>query len=109
MNRGDIYMVSLDPTMGHEQAGRRPVIIITPEPFNRLTDAPIIAPITTGGAFAIKYGFAVELDPLMKTKGHVRCDQLRTLDLGARRATYVEAATPEVIDEILAKIATLVT
>ncbi len=109
MKRGDIYLVSLDPSMGHEQQGRRPVLIVSPEAFNRHTDTPLVAPITNGGAFAMKYGFTVEMDATTKTTGVVRCDQVRALDLGARRATYLEAAPQTVIDEILAKVATLLT
>lgn len=109
MKRGDIYLVSLDPTQGHEQNGRRPVLIVSPEAFNRLTDTPLVAPITNGGAFATKYGFAVELDGTTKTTGVVRCDQIRAIDLGARRATYLEAVPQAVIDDVLAKVATLIT
>nr|VFK25129.1 MAG: PemK-like, MazF-like toxin of type II toxin-antitoxin system [Candidatus Kentron sp. MB]VFK29896.1 MAG: PemK-like, MazF-like toxin of type II toxin-antitoxin system [Candidatus Kentron sp. MB]VFK74986.1 MAG: PemK-like, MazF-like toxin of type II toxin-antitoxin system [Candidatus Kentron sp. MB] len=42
MERGDIYLVSLDPTSGHEQRGRRPVLIVPPTAFNRLTKTPIV-------------------------------------------------------------------
>jgi mRNA-degrading endonuclease toxin of MazEF toxin-antitoxin module len=42
MNRGDIYMVSLDPTQGHEQRGHRPVVIISPSAFNHATRLPVI-------------------------------------------------------------------
>jgi len=50
MERGDIYIVSLDPTAGHEQQGHRPVLVISPAKFNRLTGVPVVLPITTGGA-----------------------------------------------------------
>ena len=52
MNRGDIYLVLLDPTSGHEQKGIRPVLVVTTEAFNKLTKAPLILPITNGGSFA---------------------------------------------------------
>jgi mRNA-degrading endonuclease toxin of MazEF toxin-antitoxin module len=47
MERGDIYLVSLDPTRGHEQQGRRPVLVVSPDAFNRLTKVPVVVPITT--------------------------------------------------------------
>ena len=50
--RGDIYLVTLDPTEGHEQRGRRPVLVVSPGAFNQLTRVPIVLPITTGGNFA---------------------------------------------------------
>jgi len=52
MERGDIYLVSLDPSAGHEQQGKRPVLVVSPGRFNRLTGVPIVLPITTGGSFA---------------------------------------------------------
>ena len=83
MNRGDIYQVALDPTVGHEQSGRRPVLLVSSSTFNRATRVPIVLPITSGGAFARKLGFAVPLTGL-KTTGVVRCDQPRALDVAAR-------------------------
>ena len=61
MERGDIYIVGLDPTKGHEQQGTRPVLVISPGPFNRLTGMPVVLPITQGGNFARTAGFAVSL------------------------------------------------
>ncbi len=61
MERGDIDRVSLDPTTGHEQRGSRPVLVISPGKFNRLTGVPIVVPITTVGGLARTAGFAVSL------------------------------------------------
>ena len=62
MQRGEIWLVSLDPTAGHEQQGTRPVVIVSPARFNELTGTPVVLPITTGGSFARRRGFAVSLD-----------------------------------------------
>jgi mRNA-degrading endonuclease toxin of MazEF toxin-antitoxin module len=76
VKRGDIYLVSLDPTEGHEQQGTRPVLIVSPDKFNALTKVPIVVPITSGGNFARTAGFAVSLDSAgTRTNGVVRCDQ----------------------------------
>lgn len=108
MNRGDIYLVSLDPTQGHEQQGRRPVLIISPDAFNRLTKLPIVLPITGGGSFARTAGFAVSLMGAgTKTTGVIRCDQPRTIDLGARGARKLESVPVAITDEVLAKLAPL--
>ena len=48
MERGDIYIVSLDPSVGHEQQGKRPVLVVSPGKFSRLTGVAIVLPITTG-------------------------------------------------------------
>lgn len=106
MKRGDIYLVSLDPTSGHEQQGQRPVLVISPTEFNEVTKLPVILPITSGGEFARRIGFAVPIAGV-KTTGVVRCDQPRTLDLTARGGRKVGSLPPEILDEVLAKVATL--
>ena len=106
MKRGEIWLVVLDPTAGHEQRGRRPVLIVSPEAFNRATQVPIVLPITSGGQFARTAGFAVSLtDAGIKTTGVVRCDQPRALDLGARHGKRLEAVPDAVMDEVLARLA----
>lgn len=106
MNRGDIYLVSLDPTSGHEQSGSRPVLIVSPAEFNQATKLPVILPITNGSEFARRLGFAVPLSGI-KTTGVVRCDQPRVIDLAARHARKVDAVDENTMDEVLARIATL--
>jgi mRNA-degrading endonuclease toxin of MazEF toxin-antitoxin module len=106
--RGEIYLVSLDPTQGHEQQGRRPVLVVSPGAFVRLTKVPIVVPITTGGDFARTRGFAVPLaGASIRTTGVVRCDQPRALDLDARAARKLESVPAAIIDEVLAKLAPL--
>ena len=108
MKRGDIYLVSLDPTEGHEQQGTRPVLIVSPDKFNALTKVPIVVPITSGGNFARTAGFAVSLDSAgTRTKGVVRCDQPRPIDLSARKARKLESVPDAIIDDVLARIVAL--
>ena len=106
MKRGDIYTVSLDPTIGHEQQGHRPVLIISPTAFNQATRLPVVLPITSGGEFARRIGFAVPLTGI-RTNGIVRCDQPRVLDIQARQGRKVEALSTELLEEVLAKTITL--
>ncbi len=106
MKRGDVYMVSLDPTQGNEQQGFRPVLIVSPDDFNAATQLPVILPVTSGGAFARRIGFAVPLTGT-KTTGVVRCDQPRVLDIRARRGRKVETVPPDLMEEILARVATI--
>ena len=108
MERGDIYLVSLDPTEGHEQRGRRPVLVVSPDAFNRLTRVPVVVTITTGGNFARTAGFAVSLVGAgTRTEGIIRCDQPRALDLGARGGRRLETVPAAIIDEVLARLAPL--
>lgn len=106
MKRGDIYMVDLEPTAGREQRGHRPVLVISADAFNAATKLPVILPITNGGDFARRIGFAVPLAGL-KTTGVVRCDQPRVLDLDARNGRKAESLPPELLDEVLAKVVTI--
>lgn len=106
MKRGEIWLVSLDPTSGHEQKGRRPVFVISPDAFNRVTRVPVVLPITTGGSFARTAGFAVPLTGAgTQTTGVVRCDQPRALDLTARGGKRLETVPAAIVDEVLAKVA----
>ncbi len=108
MERGDIYLVSLDPAAGHEQQGRRPVLVVSATAFNRLTKVPVVLPITTKGNFARTAGFAVPLDGAgTKTSGVVRCDQPRAMDLAARHGRRLESVPPAVLDEVLARLAAI--
>lgn len=106
MKRGDIYLVSLDPTEGREQRGSRPVLVVSPTEFNEATKLPVVLPITNGGEFARRLGFAVAVTGI-KTTGVVRCDQPRVIDLAARHGRKVDTLSKEILDEVLAKVATL--
>ncbi len=108
MERGDIYLVSLDPTTGREQEGTRPVLVVSPTAFNRLTRIPVVLPITSGGNFARTAGFAVSLmGSGTQTTGIVRCDQPRALDVGSRHGRKLESVPQAILDEVLAKLATI--
>ena len=106
MKRGDIYMVSLDPTQGREQQGHRPVLIVSPSAFNAATKLPVVLPITSGGDFARRIGFSVEISGI-KTIGLIRCDQPRVLDLAARGGRKVDTLPDALLDEVLARVVTL--
>ncbi|MCE5309217.1 MAG: type II toxin-antitoxin system PemK/MazF family toxin [Acidobacteriales bacterium] len=105
MKRGEIWLVGLDPTEGHEQKGRRPVLIVSPEAFNHLTKVPVVLPITSGGSFARTAGFAVPLAGAgTQTTGVIRCDQPRALDLAARGGKKLESVPGTIMDEVLARL-----
>ncbi len=108
MKRGEIWLVSLDPTSGHEQKGRRPVLIVSPEAFDHVTKLPVVLPITSGGNFARTAGFAVALAGAgTKTTGIIRCDQPRVLDLAARGGRKLESVPDAIIAEVLARVSPL--
>jgi mRNA-degrading endonuclease toxin of MazEF toxin-antitoxin module len=107
VDRGDIYLVDLNPVQGPEQTGRRYVMIVSPRPFNRL-GTPIVCPITQGGNFARHAGFAVSLSGAgINAQGVILCNQLRALDLQTRGAKFIEKAPDFVIEDVMARVAVL--
>lgn len=85
------------------------MLIVSPGKFNQLTKTPVVLPITRGGDFARTAGFAVSLTGAgTRTTGVVRCDQPRALDLGARNARKLESVPQPIMDEVLAKLGTIV-
>ncbi len=106
MKRGDIYVVPLDPAEGREQRGTRPVVIVSPDSFNAMTNLPVVLPITNGGDFARRIKFAVPITGI-KTTGVVRCDQPRAVDLKARLARKVGTLPPAILADVLARVATI--
>ena len=105
--RGDLVRLAFDPSSGHEQQGTRPALILSPEAFNRFGMA-LACPITRGGAFARGKAWAVPLAGLgLATDGVVLCNQVRTLDWQARRATLIEPAPAEWVADVMARVAVL--
>jgi mRNA interferase ChpB len=106
MKRGDIYLVSLDPIEGREQRGSRPVLVVSSTAFNEATRLPVVCPITNGGDFGRRIGFAVPVVGI-STTGVVRCDQPRVLDLAARNGRKVDTLPESIMDEVLARVVAL--
>ncbi len=102
--RGDVVWISFNPQAGHEQAGRRPAIVLSPKAYNRKVGLAILCPVTsqTKG-----YPFEVRLPAKMKVKGVILSDQVKSLDWRVRKAEFIEALPKEVIGEVLAKLGTL--
>ena len=106
VKRGEIYHLDLDPTKGREQAGRRFVFILSPAD----DDLAIVLPISQDITLARNQGFAVTLMGAgTRTQGVILCNQPRTVTLRARGAKRIESAPQTVVDEVLMRIAPLVT
>jgi mRNA interferase ChpB len=102
LNRGDIFRVDLEPTVGREQRGKRPVLVVSTAAFNKVS-LPIVCPITGGGEAQRTAGLTVSLTTAgTQTTGVILCAQVRAVDLRARRGRLVERVPAHVIDEVLA-------
>lgn len=107
--RGDIYHIDLDPIRGKEQRGRRYVFVISPAEHNRRGLA-IVLPVSQGLTLARSAGFTCTLMGAgTQTQGVVICDQPRTLDFTARGARFVETVPDYVVEDVLSRIAPLMT
>ena len=105
--RGDIVSLSFDPTLGHEQQGRRPAIVLTQAAFNRLGMIGV-CPITQGGQTARNVGMAVLLTGAgLQTAGVVLVHQFRMIDPKPRDLKLVEQAPDYVTEEVRARAAAL--
>ena len=103
-NRGDAVWISFDPRVGHEQAGRRPAVVLSPEAYNGKVGLAILCPITN----QVKgYPFEVVIPPNYKVSGVVLADQAKSLDWRVRKAEFICALPQEVILEVLDKLGTL--
>ena len=106
--RGNIVKVSLNPVIGCELQGDfRPVLVLSPSEFNCLGTV-LIAPITQGGNYARVKGFTVTLAGCgTETQGIVLINSVRMLDLETRKAKKIESAPDYIIDEVLARLMTI--
>ena len=102
--RGDIVWLQFDPQTGHEQAGKRPALVLSPESYNGRVGLAILCPITSQ---AKGYPFEVVLPAGSGISGVVLSDQVKSLDWRARNADLIKALSPAVTEEVLAKLDTL--
>ena len=99
--QGDLVMMDFNPQAGHEQAGRRPALVISNKAFHRYTHMAIVCPITN----QIKdYPMHVKLDERTKTTGEVLCEHVKSLDLTARKAVFIERLPDDLLEEALERI-----
>ena|SRR5215813_15188765 len=99
---GHLIKLNFDPQAGHEQAGWRPALVLTPAIYNDRTGLAVVVPITNQ---AKGYPFEVPLPSGLKITGVVLCDHLKNLDWRARRAQYKDVAPDKIMVDIKALIA----
>lgn len=98
---GHLIWIDFDPSVGREQAGRRPAIVLSPALYNRKTNLAIVAPITNQKK---GYPFEVELPPKARITGVVLSDHLKNLDWNQRNATFAGVAPHDVVLAIQEKL-----
>ena len=103
--RGDNVWLQFDPQAGHEQAGHRPALVVSPRAYNRKVGLALFCPITSR---AKGYPFEVPLPKGGKARGAILSDQLKSLDWKGRKATQFDCAPQVVVEEVTARILALV-
>jgi len=104
-DRGDVIWISLDPQAGHEQAGRRPVLVLSPAAYNGKVGLAILCPITN----QIKgYPFEVEIPSGLTVSGVILSDQVKCLDWQARKAEFICKLPYKITTEVQKKLSTLI-
>lgn len=102
--RGDVVWIALDPQAGHEQAGRRPALVLSPAAYNGRVGLALLCPITSQ---AKGYPFEVPLPEGMPVTGVVGADQVKSLDWRARKASRIGAIPEEVVVDVVRRLQTL--
>ena len=100
-DRGDIVWLSFTPQSGHEQSGRRPALVVSPQEYNVKTNLAIFCPITN----QVKgYPFEVKLPDNLEIKGVILSDQIKSLDWKTRSAEFICKLPKFELTETLNKI-----
>jgi mRNA interferase MazF len=103
--RGDLVWLGFDPQAGHEQAGRRPAFVLSPEPYNRKTGLLLACPVTS----KVKgYPFEVPLPSGLAIGGVILADQIKSLDWKARRAEFAALTDDSVVNDVVSLVLPLI-
>ncbi len=102
---GDIVWMMFNPQAGHEQAGHRPALVLSPEAYNGKVGLALFCPITG----QVKgYPFEVLIPEGLAVKGAILSDQVKSLDWKARQAEFICKLPPEKFNEVVKKLSALI-
>lgn len=103
-DRGDVVWLQFNPQAGHEQAGKRPALVLSPKEYNKKTGLALFCPITG----KVKgYPFEVKLPEGLPVEGVILADQIKNLDWISRLAQFVCLIPVEIMQEVILKVETL--
>lgn len=103
-SRGDCVWLTFNPQAGHEQAGRRPALILSPQAYNSKVGLALCCPITS----QIKgYPFEVRIPDGLAIRGVVLSDQIKNLDWRVRDAEFIATLPDNILSDVLNKLNTL--
>jgi mRNA interferase MazF len=101
---GDLIWLTFDPQAGHEQAGRRPALVLSPKLYNQKSGLALVCPVTN----QIKgYPFEVPVPDGCGVRGAILADHVKSIDWKARQAARIGRVLPPTLNEVLARLAPL--
>jgi mRNA interferase MazF len=103
-DKGDVVWLTFNPQAGREQAGRRPALILSPQRYNKRVGLCIACPITSQRK---GYPFEVELPEKLSVSGVVLSDHIRNVDWKERQAEFIGKVPKAILEEVIAKLNTL--
>lgn len=107
VKQGSILKVNLSPTKGHEQKGYRPILIVSGNQFNSISNDMVLAcPITNSNH---KFPLHIPLDSRSKTTGVIIVDQIKAVDLTARGYKFIENAPKDIVNDVVKIINQIIT
>jgi mRNA interferase MazF len=104
-DRGDVLWLTFDPTLGHEQAGRRPALVLSPAAYNARVGLALVCPVTSR---AKGYPFEVPLPAGLDVRGAIISDQVRCLAWQKRQPRLICSVPFETVEAVLQRLGTLV-
>jgi mRNA interferase MazF len=104
-DRGDVVWIDFDPQAGHEQAGRRPALVLSPRIYNRPSGLVLLCPITSQ---AKGYPYEIAVPSGLRVNGVILTDQVKNMAWKQRRAAFLCDMPAEVLDDVVEKLLTLI-
>jgi|LGVE01.1.fsa_nt_gb mRNA interferase MazF len=104
VKQGDIIKLNFNPTKDHEQAGFRPVLVISNSNYHKYSDLVVVLPITSTDR---KYPLHIKMDARTKTKGFIMCEQIKSIDFNARSCKIVESLPSDILNQVLSYISAI--
>lgn len=103
-NQGDLIWLTFNPQAGHEQAGRRPALVLSPASYNGKVGLAILCPITNQEK---GYPFEVKIPAGLGVTGVILADQVKSMDWRVRQAEYIDQLPARIHQQVLAKLSVL--
>jgi mRNA interferase MazF len=96
--QGDLVYLQFDPQSGHEQKGTRPALIVSNNTYNKFTRLAMVCPITNTDK---NFPLHIKLDKRTNTTGVIMCEQVKALDVQARRISFIEKIPKDIMEEVI--------